>query len=492
MMNFQKVVVVKLIHPHLSSEKQFIDMFLDEARYSALIKHHNVDDIYELGRAENTYYIAMEHIHGQPLSKVISRSAKGKRLDVLTTARLIADALGGLSAAHNLTSIAGEPVELVHRDVSPGNILVSYAGAVKLVDFGVSQSIAQLNTTDNLQLKGKIGYASPEQLEEAPHDHRTDIFSLGVVLWEALALTRLYRAESAAATVRRILAGNPKPPSELRPDVPARLDEITLRALALKREDRYQSAEEMRDDLLEFLRGAKYFGDERQLAAHMEAEFHDERLEAEALLRAVATAEEEIEVDLEILEELDSPWLIEDEDDLEPELEIVPTVESLAEGAGAESTSSSSLAEGSEARPASSLSLVASEPAAAAKAVSGDSVVAVELDNVSVKKGRWSVIAAMAVAAVVLLGIVALILGGGDDDNDNDNDDGGRSSGAETAPKEAPEPTPPPPPVAPPPPVDADMIGVPAAPTGQLIGRQALGGSRAARLPRGARACPCW
>ena len=336
-MGFHKVVVVKTIHEHLAQQQDFIDMFLDEARVSALIKHHNVVDIYDLGVEDGTYFIAMEYISGQALSKVMSFCHRtGERLDVMLAIDLIAAAAHGLEAAHNLKGITGKPLELVHRDVSPGNILVSYNGAVKLVDFGVSKSLGSISSSQSSVLKGKIGYASPEQLEDAQIDRRSDVFSLGVVLWELLVFDRLFRAGSAAATVKKILDGDPPPPSSRRPEVPPELDKVCLKALARDRDERYQTAGEMRAALLGILQAQNHHSDQEELATFMSDSFARERAEEARLIRQVADSSVEIELfetsgpsaastteELEVDAELITLHLEEDDDD-EVEISIEP------------------------------------------------------------------------------------------------------------------------------------------------------------------------
>jgi eukaryotic-like serine/threonine-protein kinase len=186
---FEKLVVVKLVHENLATQKAFVDMLLDEARVAALVKHPNVVDIYDLGQAEGRYFIAMEYLEGEPLLAVLRAGREGKRLDTLSTARLIADTAEGLDAAHELRSMAGDALELVHHDISLGNIVVLYNGQVKLVDFGVAKASQSASTRTKVQ--GKFSYMAPEKLKGAPGDRRSDIFSLGCVLWEALTLKRL-------------------------------------------------------------------------------------------------------------------------------------------------------------------------------------------------------------------------------------------------------------------------------------------------------------
>ncbi|HMG24481.1 MAG TPA: serine/threonine-protein kinase, partial [Kofleriaceae bacterium] len=179
---FEKLVVVKLVHQALASQKPFVDMLLDEARVAALVKHPNVVDIYDLGEVDGRYFIAMEYLEGEPLLAVLRAGRDGQRLDVKSTARLIADTAEGLDAAHELRSMAGDPIELVHHDVSLGNIVVLYNGQVKLVDFGVAK--ATQSAPARARIQGKFGYMAPEKLRGGPGDRRSDIWSLGCVLWE--------------------------------------------------------------------------------------------------------------------------------------------------------------------------------------------------------------------------------------------------------------------------------------------------------------------
>ena len=290
-MNFQKVVVVKKIHPNLARQKEFIGMLLDEARISALIKHPRVVDIYDLGVSRGTYFIAMEYLSGQPLTNVITRGRVRSPLDVYSTARIIADAAEGLHAAHNLKTLSGRALELVHRDVSPSNIIVLYDGSVKLVDFGVAKARGRITETDANQIKGKVGYVSPEQIMENPTDRRSDVFALGVVMWEALALRRLFDAESEAGKLKQILDGVPLPPSAHRPEVPYELDKICLRALAVKPDERWQSAGEVQAAIESFLRDANYRREAGAVGRFMTETFAAERREEEQLLRRVADAD---------------------------------------------------------------------------------------------------------------------------------------------------------------------------------------------------------
>jgi serine/threonine-protein kinase len=272
---FNKLVVIKAIHEHLAAEPRFSAMLVNEARLAAQINHSNVVDIYDVGCEAGTYFIAMEYVRGHSLTELIHKGRKTRKLDVYSTARVIAAAACGLDAAHNYRSLTGEALEFVHRDVSPGNILVSYDGGVKLVDFGVSKARGQLSHTG--KSPGKLGYTSPEQLDGRLVDRRADIFSLGVVLWEMLTHRRLLQVDSRSAALDAMLTWTPPPPSRFRPETPAELDAICLRALESNPGKRYQSAEVMRRELSEFLRAANYYPDSRAIADYMDAMFAEER-----------------------------------------------------------------------------------------------------------------------------------------------------------------------------------------------------------------------
>jgi serine/threonine-protein kinase len=298
-MNFRKLVVVKRIHPHLAKQQEFINMLLDEARISALLKHPRVVDIYDLGRDDDTYFIAMEYLSGQSLTEIIKAGRKRRKLDIYSAARVLADAAEGLDAAHNLKTFVGEPLELVHRDVSPGNIIVQYNGDVKIVHFGVSKAKGRLSQTGVRKVKGKLGYASPEQVSGRPLDRRADIFALGVVMWELLAHRRLFMADSSAATLKMILDGNPRPPSDYRKETPRELDEICLRALAVDPADRYQNASDMQEELQDFLRAANYYRESKIISKYMDDMFSHRRREQEELIRRVAEATQELDLEEE-------------------------------------------------------------------------------------------------------------------------------------------------------------------------------------------------
>ena len=283
---FEKLVVVKLIHEKLAQEKTFVDMLLDEARVAALVKHPNVVDIYDLGQVDGRYFIAMEYLEGEPLLALLRAGRDGMRLDALSTARLIADTAEGLDAAHELRSLAGEPLGLVHHDVSLGNIVVLYNGQVKLVDFGVARATQAAGT--NLKVHGKIGYMAPEKLRGMPGDRRSDVWSLGVVLWEALTLRRLFRGNSERETAHMVCESEIPLPSQVNGDVPADADPIVMRALERDPDRRYATAKELSDDI-EAMLAAHGYGRQNKIAQYMQATFASHMVARRNLMKEVAT-----------------------------------------------------------------------------------------------------------------------------------------------------------------------------------------------------------
>ncbi len=284
---FEKLVVVKLVHGHLATQKTFVDMLLDEARVAALVKHPNVVDIYDLGEVEGRYFIAMEYLEGEPLLAVLRAGREGKRLDPLSTARLIADTAEGLDAAHELRSMAGDPIELVHHDVSLGNIVVLYNGQVKLVDFGVAK--ANMTTAGPSKIQGKFAYMAPEKLTGGAGDRRSDIWSLGVVLWEALTLRRLFKGGNDADTLKQVLEQKIPEPSAVNGDVLAELDPIVMKALEREPETRYATAKALAQDLEEVLRKQGYGGRNDQIAKYMQTTFESHISARKKLLQEVSS-----------------------------------------------------------------------------------------------------------------------------------------------------------------------------------------------------------
>jgi serine/threonine-protein kinase len=255
---FEKLVALKRIHRHLAKEQGYVDMFLDEARIASRITHANVCSVFDFGEADGEHYIAMEYLVGEPLSRLMSRAAghqsqRRSQLLPLRMARIIADACEGLHAAHELKDANGDLLHVVHRDVSPRNLFVTYDGAVQVVDFGIASANQRLHHTVTGKVKGTFAYMAPEQLTSHPIDRKVDIWALGVTLWEMLAVKRLFKRDTTANTVHSVLYDEIQPPSVHRPQVPEELDRIVLKALRRDPKDRWRTAREMGKALRKFL-----------------------------------------------------------------------------------------------------------------------------------------------------------------------------------------------------------------------------------------------
>lgn len=247
---FQRFVALKVMHPHIAGEPEFVQMFLDEARLAARIHHPNVVGTSDVQQDEGGLFLVMDYIDGPALQGVLRALwTKGERMPLDVSLRIFLDALAGLHAAHELTDANGESLHLVHRDVSPQNILVGTDGVARLTDFGVARARSRITTTDCGQLKGKLTYMAPEQVRSEPLDRRADIYAAGVVLWEMLASERLMRGDNDGVIVERILAGIARSPRDVVPSVPEPLAAVCMRALRFEREDRFPTAAAFADAL---------------------------------------------------------------------------------------------------------------------------------------------------------------------------------------------------------------------------------------------------
>ncbi|MCB9658520.1 MAG: protein kinase [Sandaracinaceae bacterium] len=242
---FERLVAIKVLHPHLAYEEEFISMFLDEARLAARIRHPNVVPTLDISDSGGDgYFLVMEYIEGDHLGALLGRSAKqGRRLDTSLVMKIIIDALGGLGAAHSLTGDKGEPLNIVHRDVSPHNIMVGTDGISRLTDFGVAKAEVRMASTRAGQFKGKLSYMAPEQASTGEADQRSDLFSMGIILWESLTGRRLFRGENNAATLAKILNDPIPMPSSLWPDLEP-FDALLEKALHRDPNLRFQTADE--------------------------------------------------------------------------------------------------------------------------------------------------------------------------------------------------------------------------------------------------------
>jgi|HubBroStandDraft_6_1064221.scaffolds.fasta_scaffold138498_2 serine/threonine protein kinase len=274
---FEKLVVLKKILPKLAENPKFVRLFLDEARLAAALDHPHIAHVYDLGKVDNSYFFAMEYVHGQDLHAAVKRTARlGKRLPIDHAVQIAHAVASALHYAHERRAPDGSLLGIVHRDVSPSNVLIAYDGAIKLVDFGVAKAATSSVKTRTGTLKGKISYMSPEQARGSPIDRRSDVFALGTVLWELVTSQRLFKAENDLATIQRIINSEAEPPTQLRPDCPPELETIILKALAVDAAERYQSAEELQLDLEELAREHKLVQSTVALRAYMHELFADE------------------------------------------------------------------------------------------------------------------------------------------------------------------------------------------------------------------------
>ncbi len=284
---FEKLLVIKKVHDHLAKEEAFINMFMDEARITALINHTNVASVFDMGEEKGANYLAMEYVHGHNLLEILRSSTRLK--GVLTwplAARIIAEAAAGLHAAHELKSTDGTRLHVVHRDVSPSNILVSYGGQVKVVDFGIALAAQRMTTTTTGTLKGKAAYMSPEQVSNGLVTHQSDIFSLGIVLFESVTGRRLFKGNSAASSVKRVCEAQVPRPRILNPDLPVELEQIILKALASDPADRFATASAFEQALEQVLSSVGMPMGRAQLAGLMDHLFHDLRKVKDKHIRA--------------------------------------------------------------------------------------------------------------------------------------------------------------------------------------------------------------
>ena len=284
---FERLVAVKRILPNIAEDKEFIRMFVDEAKIAVQLNHANIAQIFDLGVVENAYYIALEHVHGRDLRAIFDRCRQ--KTEPMPTAQacfVMMKVCEGLDYAHNKRDQSGRELNLVHRDVSPQNVLVSFEGEVKLIDFGIAKAAGKGSKTQAGILKGKFGYMSPEQVRGLPIDRRSDIFSCGIVLYELLTGERLFVGESDFSTLEKVRNVEILPPSTYNRRIPDELERIVLKALAKDVEDRYQNAIDLHDELQAFVYTAGEFYSRKDLAAWMKGTFAREIEEETAKLEA--------------------------------------------------------------------------------------------------------------------------------------------------------------------------------------------------------------
>ncbi|HEY8075532.1 MAG TPA: serine/threonine-protein kinase [Labilithrix sp.] len=289
---FKKLMVVKRLRQNLADEPEFVAMLVDEARIAARLNHPNVVQTNEVGDVDGQYFIAMEYLDGQPMHRLQHRSGtrvkegKGTPLTMENQLVVVMDALAGLHHAHELMDYDGTPLQIVHRDMTPHNIFVTYDGQTKVVDFGIAKAAGRMSETRQGVVKGKVRYMAPEQAIGLAVDRRADVFSMGVILWEVLAGRRLWKDMDDMQIVQALIAGSiPGSPKTFDPTVPDALDKIAQRALGAKADDRYASAEDFRSDLEQALADSgKLLEARRKLAPAVVELFADKRSEIKSII----------------------------------------------------------------------------------------------------------------------------------------------------------------------------------------------------------------
>ena len=289
---FRKLTVIKRLRQNLAEEPEFVGMLVDEARIAARLNHPNVVQTNEVGNVDAHYFIAMEYLDGQPLHRIQHRSmqrAKEGKDRIFTPAQeyvVLMDTLAGLHHAHELTDFDGTALQIVHRDMTPHNVFVTYDGQVKVVDFGIAKAVGRASETRQGVVKGKVRYMSPEQAIGQNVDRRADVFAVGVMLWEAAAGRRMWKDKDELQIVQALVAGElPGSPRDFCPDVPDGIIEICNKALALRADDRYASAEEFRLALEQYLAETGQLVDpRRKLAAAVQELFKDKRTELKSVI----------------------------------------------------------------------------------------------------------------------------------------------------------------------------------------------------------------
>ncbi|MCA9524256.1 MAG: serine/threonine protein kinase, partial [Myxococcales bacterium] len=251
---FEKILAIKRLHPNFTEDHQFIKMLLDEAKITAQLTHCNIAQIYDLGLVENQYYIVMEHIQGKDLFQILRKLyTTGIKIPIEAGVFIGMEICSGLHYAHNKRDANGRPLGIIHRDISPQNILLSFDGEVKIIDFGIAKAAERFTATETGVIKGKFYYMSPEQAKGLKLDHRSDIFSAGLILYEILTSSLVYTDEDDVTLLHRVQEANIRPPLVVRPELSPMLDKIIMKSLSADPDQRYQNALEMHRSLANYL-----------------------------------------------------------------------------------------------------------------------------------------------------------------------------------------------------------------------------------------------
>ncbi|MBI3621696.1 MAG: protein kinase [Nitrospirae bacterium] len=288
---FEKVVAIKRILPGLTQDQEFVGMFINEAKLAAILSHQHIVQIFDLGSTDGFYYIAMEYVMGKDLRAVVQRSQARSLPLTVGHALLIASRIcAGLDYAHRKKDLQGRDLHLVHRDVSPQNILISYEGEIKLVDFGIAKAATQTTETRTGTLKGKLAYMSPEQATGKPLDHRSDIFSLGIVLYELVTGRRMFTGNNEFAILEQVRQAQIAPPSEINRDLPPEIDALVMKALAKDPVDRFQQASDMELAIDHLIAAKGYAFSSLSLANYLHALFEQDMTDDTVRVQRIAAA----------------------------------------------------------------------------------------------------------------------------------------------------------------------------------------------------------
>ncbi len=325
--NFEKTIVIKRIRPHLSKQPNFVKMFLNEAKLAAQLNHPNIVQIYDLGKIGESYFIAMEYVFGRDMRRIIPKAdSMGIPFPMVYALKIASSVCEGLYYAHQKTDTYGTALSIVHRDVTPENIFVSFDGTVKVLDFGIAKATNQIEQTRAGEIKGKLSYMSPEQCMGKQLDCRSDLFSLGTVLYEWLTGFKLFTGDSEVAILKSITEGKIYAPSYFKADIPEAVEAILMKGLEKDRERRYQTAWDMQYDIDQFLSQYEFTPSNIHLSNFLKQLFDDELEEEKqrlSSLRVPGAASPE-----EVIEEAD---------------EIISTIEPISDSQSLEDGSGKSL-----------------------------------------------------------------------------------------------------------------------------------------------------
>ena len=274
---FEKLVAIKRILPNIAEDEEFITMFIDEAKIAVQLNHANIAQIFDLGKIDDSYFIALEYVHGKDLRSIFERLRKrGEIMPIASACYSLIQGCEGLEYAHRKKDGMGRDLNIVHRDVSPQNILISYDGDVKIIDFGIAKAANKASKTQAGILKGKFGYMSPEQVRGLPLDRRSDVFSVGIILYELITGERLFVGESDFSTLEKVRNVEIMPPTTYNRKIPEPLEKIVLKGLTKDADDRYQYAAELSEDLQRFMVQSGMIYTRRDLGNFMKTLFADE------------------------------------------------------------------------------------------------------------------------------------------------------------------------------------------------------------------------